>query len=86
MLLAVRVEAVDAMLDLGEDATGGIQLANLDGRRYHLRNVVENEVVGQCMEKYRRLKQSAVDSSVGSWDAELGSDSIAMRGRVEEVR
>jgi len=74
------------MLDLGEDATGGIQLANLDGRRYHLRNVVENEAVGQCMDKYRRLKQSAVHSSVGSWDAGPSLDSIAVRGRVEEVR
>lgn len=74
------------MLDLGEDATGGIQLANLDDRRYHLRNVVENEAVGQCMEKYRRLKQSAVSSSVGSRDAGLGLDPVAVRGRVEEVR
>jgi hypothetical protein len=45
VLLTVRVEAVDAMLDLGENATGGIQLANSNNRRYHLRNVQEYEAV-----------------------------------------
>jgi hypothetical protein len=38
-VLAVSVEPVDAKLDFGEDATGGVQLAALDSCRYHLRNV-----------------------------------------------
>ena len=80
-LLAVRVEAVDAMLDLGEDATGGIQLANSNNRRYHLRNVDEDEAVGLCLEKYKRLRVSAVHSSVGWWDAGLRLDLIAVRVR-----
>jgi hypothetical protein len=57
------------MLDLGEDATGGIQLANSNGRRYHLSNVDRYAAVGLCLEKYRRLRVSAVYSSVGWWDA-----------------
>ena len=40
-MLAVGVEAVDAVLDFGEDATGGIQLTGFCGRRYHIRNVEE---------------------------------------------
>lgn len=63
--LAVRVEAVDAMLDLCEDATGGIQLTNGNKRRYHLRSVDEAETVGVRLEKYKRLTVRAVDSSVG---------------------
>jgi hypothetical protein len=38
-VLAVGVEPVDAKLDFGENATGGVQLAVLDSCRYHLRNV-----------------------------------------------
>ena len=38
-LLTVGIEAVDSELDLGEDATGGIQLALSCRRLYHLRNV-----------------------------------------------
>jgi hypothetical protein len=34
--LAVGVEAVDAVLDFGEDATGGIQLTNPNDRLYHV--------------------------------------------------
>jgi len=41
-VLAVGVEAVDAELDFGEDATGGIQLAVSHGCLYHLRNVVKD--------------------------------------------
>lgn len=44
-MLTVRVEAVDAMLDLGENATGGIQLADSGNRRYHFRNVEKYEAV-----------------------------------------
>jgi hypothetical protein len=40
-VLTVRVEAVDAKLDFGEDATGGIQLAVTSRCLYHLRNVRE---------------------------------------------
>lgn len=38
-VLAVGVEAVDAKLDFGEDATDGVQLANFNGRLYHFRSV-----------------------------------------------
>jgi hypothetical protein len=38
-VLAVCVEAVDAVLYFGEDATGGIQLTDSHSRRYHLQNV-----------------------------------------------
>lgn len=80
--LAVSVEAVDAVLDLGEDATGGIQLANCNNRRYHLQSVDEAEAVGVRLEKYERLTVSAVlDSSVGGWDAGLAFDLIAVRVR-----
>jgi len=67
------------MLDLGENATGGIQLANSNNRRYHLSNVDGCEAVGLCLEKYRRLRVSAVYSSVGWWDAGPGLDLIAVR-------
>ncbi len=67
------------MLDLSEDATSGIQLANSDNRRYHLSNVDRYEAVGLCLEKYRRLRMSAVYSSVGWWAAGPGLDLIAMR-------
>jgi hypothetical protein len=79
LLLTVGVETVDAMLDLGENATGGIQLANSNNRRYHLSNVDGCEAVGLCLEKYRRLRVSAVYSSVGWWDAGPGLDLIAVR-------
>ena len=55
MLLAVGVEAVDAELDLGEDATGGIQLRVSCGRRYHLRNVEEDPAGGAV---YGRMRAS----------------------------
>jgi hypothetical protein len=45
-VLTVRVEAVDAMFDLGEDATGGIQLADSNNRHYHLRNVERMQLWG----------------------------------------
>lgn len=38
-VLTVGVEAVDAELDFGEDATGGVQLAIVGSRLYHLRSV-----------------------------------------------
>jgi hypothetical protein len=38
--LAVGVEPVDTELGLGENASGGIQLAVSHNCRYHLRNVV----------------------------------------------
>jgi hypothetical protein len=72
------------MLDLGEDATGGIQLTNTNNRRYHLRSVNEVEAVGVRLEKYKRLTVSAVDSSVGGWDAGLGFDLIAVRESFED--
>ncbi len=78
MLLPVCVEAVDAMLDLGENATGGIQLANSNNRRYHLRDLDKYGAVGLCLEKYRRLRLGAVYSSVGWWDAGSGLDLFAM--------
>lgn len=45
-VLAVGVEAVDAELDFGEDAAGGIQLAVARGCLYHLRFVVEGPASG----------------------------------------
>jgi hypothetical protein len=45
-VLAVGIEPVDAKLDLGEDATGGIQLAVSYSCRYHLRNVVRSTLSG----------------------------------------
>ena len=45
-VLAVGVEAVDAELDFGEDATSGVQLTGSDGCLYHLRDVVEDPVNG----------------------------------------
>jgi hypothetical protein len=37
LLLTVRVETVDAELDLGQNATGLVQLAVVESRLYHLR-------------------------------------------------
>lgn len=65
--LAVRVETVDAELNLGEDATNGIQLINAFNQLYHLRYVKEDPSGGACMEEYRRfLERSKVESH--SWD------------------
>jgi hypothetical protein len=71
------------VLDLGEDATGGKQLATSNNRHYHLRNVKEDAAVGLCLEKYRRLKQNAVGSSVG-WDLKPSQDLIAVRVKIED--
>jgi hypothetical protein len=61
--LTVGVEAVDAVLDLGEDATGGIRLANSNNRRYHLRNVekmscgaVYGEIQASQTARYRFIR------------------------------
>jgi hypothetical protein len=55
MRLAVCVETVDAELNLGEDATDGIQLMNACSQLYHLRYVKEDPSGGACMEEYRRF-------------------------------
>jgi hypothetical protein len=44
--LAVGVEPVDTELDLGEDASCGVQLAVFHGCRYHRRGVVRKRVSG----------------------------------------
>jgi hypothetical protein len=45
-VLAVGIEAVDAELYCGEDASGGIQLAVSHGCLYHLRYVVKDPASG----------------------------------------
>ena len=45
-VLAVSVEAVNAMLDLGEDASGGIQLAVSHRYLYHFRYVLKDPASG----------------------------------------
>jgi hypothetical protein len=55
--LAVGVEPVDTELDLGENASGGIQLAVSHSCRYHLRNVVRCPVGGAVYGEIEVLKQ-----------------------------
>jgi len=56
-MLTVGVEAVDAVLDFGEDATGGIQLNGSFGSLYHVSaSQTKGRPMGQDMEEYRPLK------------------------------
>lgn len=74
-MLAVCVESVDAVLDFGENATGGIQLTDIHGQLYHRQHWGEDSVVGLCMEIYRRLKQLCnAGSSVVAYSARFRSD------------
>lgn len=81
--LTVRVEAVDAELDLGEDATGGIQLAHSYGRLYHLRNVEVEPAGGAVTGRIRLLKQSEKKRLTHCYKAELGRDLKAVGSSVD---
>jgi hypothetical protein len=54
-VLAVGVEPVDAKLDFGENASGGVQLAVSHSCRYHLRNVVSIPLSGAVDGETQRL-------------------------------
>jgi hypothetical protein len=59
-VLAVGVEAVDAVLDLGEDATGGIQLTGSNGRRLYHVSVSSTKDPG-CGAAYGRIQASKTE-------------------------
>jgi len=61
--LAVGIEAVDAELCFGDDATGGVQLAAVGQRLYHLR--IRKEIgVGGVLEALGQASAARVDAQV----------------------
>jgi hypothetical protein len=58
--LTVGVEPVDAELDLGENTSCGVQLANSHDCRYHLRDVVRDPAGGAIGGGCSDLKQVKV--------------------------
>ena len=59
-VLTVGVEAVNAVLDFGEDATGGIQLAVSNIRPYHV--FVSSTKDPACGAVYGRIQASQTES------------------------
>jgi hypothetical protein len=74
--LAVGVEAVDAELEFSEDAAGGIGLAIVEARHYHLQKVGVCYVGVGSTGRVRRRQASGRGSFVGGrrYREETGSD------------
>lgn len=64
VVLTVGVEAVNAVLDFGEDATGGIQLTDSNGRLYHVS--VSSTKDPACGAMYGRIQASQTKGGCSS--------------------